>query len=883
MKKYRTPGAYAHFIPTESTVESSGPMRVLALVGAGQKSFTKTNVIITRQPGSIIDELPDKNILEVYSITSRPVNSKIDSSNKYYNNYELKNDSIVWDQLMGPQYDSEISIKMLKGSDTFLSNITALISDVDFIIDESYKIEISYVDSSDIGTYRVSKESTGEIIGEYLASNIPNSDIIPGVNLTITSTFILDSLNPKTSKTKVGDYAIIKTTSAKCHIDPVINIVKNSESFDSKFIVTNGGSNYNIVGDGKAVVNSPSVWPQINNNIEINKSYTTLQYKISFYKNGVLTNVDELFSNFSIGVTGSIDGVNKSSMIPIFNTSAPDLVAAKSNNYDITNKLGLVKSVATDKFDLIYSYILKDEISLDGANIIIHLDVINSAIAIGDNKIASVDNGIFIRNGVISHGVASQDEILYNLIKNIKVINNENIVSGTYKIKISDMKTNEITIFDITNNETIGSWSTDVNAEFKEAIPGLSFDLYSFKDIEGLTEMYGTKDITDNTGATIVITTLSGITNPEVPAESINYYISYKYAKSDSDYEPKIFTEYTDVVNEYGKYLVTSSGTIINNLSLAAEIAFLNGASPIVCVQAKNESDKEMKLAIDKLAKKIGVVDNINAIVPISNSLNVANHLVEHIDKLSSDERNMYRIGYLSAQPNEFVDKESTVSNKSRGSYQMAKYYNNERIVYVVPGKATKLIIDPITGFANTKALNGCYLAVAVGALSMKNDPAEPLTNKQILGFDDLLTYYGEPEANKLAESGCLVLKQEGKTIRVRHGITTHGSTETLSDIQSNEITIVQTKDYVIDGARRILGNLYVGGKLKPNITNDIEYTLTNYLNKQVTDNIILGIEGLTVKRDADDPRQVNIRFLIEAIYPLNYIDINFGFSTTVN
>lgn len=882
MRKYKAPGAYAHFIPTENVVGTTGQMRVLALVGTGQQSFETKNALITRTAGSISDQLPNQNILEVHSVSTKPIVAKPDPSNKMYNNFTLKDDRIVWNQLVGPQYDAKIDVSMAKGDNSFLSNITATIVDKDFVVDEEYKVEISYADKNDIGTYMVTKMSTGEIIGEYVASFAIQKDIIPGVNLKITSTFILDLASPEEkSKTKIGDYVIIKTSTAKCHVDPTFNIVKNSESLNSAFNIVNGGSNYNIVGDGRAYISDVSLWPKIKNQFKISKALTTLKYQISFYKNGLLTNADELFTNFSVGVNGNVAGVSKNSVAAVFETAGPKSVVA--NTYDITSLLGLSTSVSTDNFGLSYLYVLKEDMALDDANITIHLDVINTATVVGNNKIASVDNGVFVRNGVIPHSTMSQDEILYSLIKNVKINDSKRITAGTYKIKISDLETNEITIFDITNNKTVGVWSTNVNVEFKEAIPGLSFELYSFKDVEGISEMYGSKDITDLTGATIVITTLSGITNPEVPMDNSNYYISYKYAKSEIDYDPKIFTEYTDVIAEYGKYIVTASGKVINNLTLAAELAFLNGASPIVCVQAKNESDQEMNLAIDKLAKKVGVIDNINAVVPITNSLNVGNYLVKHVDLLSSDERNMYRIGYLSALSDEVISKEPTVSSQSRGSIQMAQYYNNERIVYVVPGKAVKSITDSITGFTSKKVLPGCYLATAVAALSMRNDPAEPLTNKQILGFDDLLMFYGEPESNVLATSGCLVLKQEGTTIRVRHGITTHGSIETLADIQSNEITLVQIKDYVIDGARKTLGDLYVGGKLKPTIVHDIEYTLTNLLNKYIADNIIIGIEGLVVKRDLNDPRQINVKFLIEAVYPLNYIDISFGFSTTIS
>ena len=44
---------------------------------------------------------------------------------------------------------------------------------------------------------------------------------------------------------------------------------------------------------------------------------------------------------------------------------------------------------------------------------------------------------------------------------------------------------------------------------------------------------------------------------------------------------------------------------------------------------------------------------------------------------------------------------------------------------------------------------------------------------------------------------------------------------------------------------------------------------------------IILGYQGLSVKDSPDDPREVLVNFEIEAVYPLNYVTITFGFAAT--
>ena len=882
MRKYKAPGVYAHFIPTQQTVTSSTPLRVLALVGTGQQCFEKTNVMMIRNQNSIFDELPDKNIVEIYSVSSDPVNSRTEASNKYYTNYELQNDSIVWNQILGEQYNPTCTLENGSGNKGFLSNINATIVDKKFVTANSYRIEITFVGKEGEGTFLVTDLSNSEIIGEYVTSAEPYTDIIPGVELTVSSTFVLDGTtqDSRTSKSKIGDYVTLTIKSAKCHVDPMVSKIDNNYSVDADFTVTNGGSYYNIVGDGKSVIDDPTAWPSLQNQFIVKKNYPAISFKLKFYRNGTPITTDQIFEKFMLNVAGKVNGLDVSESNLLFDSTPT--AAVGSSEYDITSYISATSMLFNgDNFAIGYSYVLRDDNLIDLSDVIIDIEVIDTTDS--DNRtIASLDNIIYIRNNVIPHTVSSYDKAFADLVKDVEIINSNRVKSALYKIKITDKLKNEIVIYDVTNGELVGTYCTDTNAEFREAIPGISFTLYSFDEVEGLLDMYGSKDIEDNTGSTVYISTLSGIINPEVPVDDSTYYVSYKYAKSEEDYGPKVYYEFEDVLTNYGDYRVTSNSGVINSLTLGAEIAFLNGASPIICVQAKNDTDAEMKAAIDKLAIKIDGINNVNSIVPLTTSKEVGNYLLNHVNLYSSSDYNMPRMGYVAAQLNEPIYKLPTITDSSIGSIQSAQKYNDERIVYVVPGQVSKDIVDSVTGYTSTKTLSGCYLAAAVAALAMRNDVAEPLTNKELYGFKKILSNYNETDMNDLATAGCLVVKQEGSVIKVRHGITSHGCIDTLADIQSNEITMVQVKDFVMEGAKAKCGETYVGGKMKATILHDVQYTLEQLFNQYVADEIILGVEGLTVKRDTNDPRQINVKFFIEAIYPLNYIDISFGFSTNI-
>lgn len=896
MRKYKAPGTYANFIPTkEAPVSSFEQTRIMAIVGTGQKSFYKKNVLITRDSNALFDELPDNNIISIESISTRPITTREDQTNKLFNDYEVISDNLIsWKRLKGPEYDAKATIEMVQGNKALLDNISFEITDESLITTEEYKIEVSNVGAEGEGTYFISKGSTGEIIGEFVTSFEP-VNVIPGISLTVLSTLLVIRVPEIKYLTKMGDYALLKTVCPTSHIDPKYDLLNDVNVKESAFTVEHGGSQYASIGYG-ADRKDIQALPSLTNTITCNNSVSGLKFQVSIYKNSILTEVSECLDKLSLTITGTVNGSSVSKTVDLYESPNVKLLSDLSHlesakSYDITQHIGN-ELLKMDNIKIKYTYIVRNSILLDNSNIVLQLDAIREKTAsrakkaaevVSTTKLLTLNNGIFIRNTVMPHSVDDPNEIFKGLIKNIKITDKTQIKAGYYLVKIKNIEKNEISIYNYKTGELIGTWSTSIINKYRDAIPGMSFEVYSFRDIEGLIEMNGTKDSSDLSGCGVLIKTVEGIINPEVPQQEANYYVSYKYSKSEDGYEPKVFNSYSDIVEEYGKYSVTESGVIINGISLAAEIALQNGANPLVIVQAKSETDNAYREAINKLGKKIENVDTVNAVVALNTSKAINKYVVDHVNKYSSSEYGMYRMAYLSAEANEPVDKVATVSDAMQGSIQNASELYNERVVYVVPGMITKNIVDHNTGFSSLKVLPGSYLAVAIAALAMKNDPAEPLTNKRVAGFTGLVNHYSEPELNMLSSNGCLAVKQDNTVLKVRHGITTHSSTDTLTDIQSNEITLVQIKDYVINGCRKTLGDMYVGGKLKPSIVSDMEFTLKSLLNKYVNDSIIINYEDLAVARDVSDPRQVNIKFLIEAVYPLNYIDITFGFSTTIS
>ena len=448
------------------------------------------------------------------------------------------------------------------------------------------------------------------------------------------------------------------------------------------------------------------------------------------------------------------------------------------------------------------------------------------------------------------------------------IVDSESITSGDYELVYTSSSPQMIEINNVstdfdTSLNPIYSGEVGTVAEYLNIIPGVTFILNEI-------------DESVNVGDTVGI----HVTAPErgeAIAEDDVYYVSYKYKKAETDYDPILFYNYDDVIQAYGNYDVTASSVVVNSLTLGAELAFRAGVNPVVCVQAKNDSDYEMKIAIDKLTSDVAGAENVNIVVPLTTSTSVGSYMMTHVDRMSSEEGAHERMTYLGAYPKQPINKFATAADRTVGMKQQAEGYDDERVVYVVPGRVNYDVKNLQTGRINTRVLPGCYLALGVATIALTQDVAEPLTRKYIrCGFGDLLDLYTETEKNALAESGCCVVEQRTAGIRCRHGITTKDD-----EVNTTEITLIQIKDYVIAQCRKSCDALYIGIKNLPGRKADIQYTINSILTQFISQEILLGFQGLTVKDSPDDPREVLVNFEIEAVYPLNYVTITFGFAAT--
>ena len=454
-------------------------------------------------------------------------------------------------------------------------------------------------------------------------------------------------------------------------------------------------------------------------------------------------------------------------------------------------------------------------------------------------------------------------------IASVNIINASLIEDASYRIVITDASKKSFIVTKINTANATEERFYPENLD-EELIWTEDDELYDI--IPGVEIIFAGLKYEPAVNDSIDITTTARVLNNTVPGEGDTYYVTYKYRKAEANYEAQYFTEYKNIVAEYGNYSVTQSGIVINSLSLGAEIAFANGISQIICVQAKGNTDAEFCQAIDRLRKSLPGVDNVNTIVPLSTSPAVGNYCATHVTTMSSYDYAKERMCYLGAYMDQPISKAPSGNDRSLGIVETCVGYANERVVYVVPGKVIKSIYDYDTGKSYDRPLDASYMAVAVAALGLTSDPAAPMTNQTIAGFSYIPNAYNNIEMNLMASKGACVIFMRGNSFVVRHAVTTDPS-----NVNTTEITCVQIKDYVIEAARSSCQQ-FIGQKNTESAISNVEYVINSILSQFVNRSIIESFDGPSVERSSEDPRAINVSFSILPIYSITYIDSLFFF-----
>jgi len=403
--------------------------------------------------------------------------------------------------------------------------------------------------------------------------------------------------------------------------------------------------------------------------------------------------------------------------------------------------------------------------------------------------------------------------------------------------------------------------------------------------------------IFDNAATPTPTVTISRSIGPTTIGASENrrtVKVSYR-ATSPSYYMPRRCFSFSEVESRFGKAIDMSSGTIVSPLTFGAYMAFANGASDIVCqalyhtgdpgdsqaprLAPSNKTTDVQSYVADWLSAFRSLRDypEINVIVPIvgqdasltdANVKTVFQSLQDHINFQAENDEHI--ICLLGEDSTAVVGRASLSALQSHaqslGTHNMA-----ERTALISPAGYAFSNSSLPRGY---QPIGGQYVAAALAGQLAQRPIQDALTRKSIVGVADVLDYRSKEDKNNDGQSGLLVIERRNNAIVVRHAVTT-----AITNINSQELSVVRAKLYMMESLRRTLDTRIVGQIPADDIAPTVVgATVQSVLETLMQSGAIIAYSALQVRSLGPTlPSTIEVRFNYKPSYPLNYIEISFS------
>lgn len=335
--------------------------------------------------------------------------------------------------------------------------------------------------------------------------------------------------------------------------------------------------------------------------------------------------------------------------------------------------------------------------------------------------------------------------------------------------------------------------------------------------------------------------------------------ISYKYTPEDF-YKPLYCENWQKVKENFGDGW-NSDGTVNSEVSRAAFIAFKNGSSGMwISPVVNGGSGSDWQVAFEAL----DIVNNLQIIVPVTGQKSIHDSAVAYANSRTVDEKECRCI--LGADG--VAEPISSATLISR-----AVSYANERVAFVSPSTIT--MVNPMTNIIETVA--GYLIAAAVAGYSSSVPQYTPLTNKNILGFEDNAEYRTKAEVKNEISNGIMYVGTVGAlaaTIRIVQGVTTDTSTQ-----PRREYNVSITKDFIYAKLRAAYSPI-IGNVLTSRTLASVESITGNLLSSLLDSGYINAYDNVKVDQDDIELTKINVAFSYKPVFGVNYIEVTFTIDT---
>lgn len=381
--------------------------------------------------------------------------------------------------------------------------------------------------------------------------------------------------------------------------------------------------------------------------------------------------------------------------------------------------------------------------------------------------------------------------------------------------------------------------------------------------------------------AALAVTTITRNGSSSNVSDGQQVSITYNYADG-TYFQPQVFTDPQSVINAYGQPFLSTVPTtpnasqVANPLSAAAQVAFANGATTLMCV-ALNPADGSLEQQFVAAYAKVATQAAATIVVPVfTDDLTVNSGTVAAFCQvLAQDLDNAMWTAYNDGFPRQgFFGFPRNYSETDEPVPTFAANIASRRTVLSYP--EIVMLFNSTTG-QNFQAA-GCYLAVALGAILSGLPVSTGLTNQVVKGTSGLtaneVADMTNAFMNTLAASGVSVcfINYNGALV-CRQGLTTD-----MSSLNFQEISMVRQSDALLVAVRQGLqGSGLIGQPITGNTISTVQEALLGILEAAVTNSVIVSYTNVSVVQQTypgGNPTVIAITFNYQPAVPLNYITV---------
>jgi len=352
-------------------------------------------------------------------------------------------------------------------------------------------------------------------------------------------------------------------------------------------------------------------------------------------------------------------------------------------------------------------------------------------------------------------------------------------------------------------------------------------------------------------------TAANGAQPPTGISDGDTIAVSYTYTDA-LYYEPTVFDDLDDVYDKYGPAF-DSNGNINSKLSFAARLAFLNGASELICTASATGAAADIEDALERVEDD----DSVRIVLVADGSSQVNDAAASHVDKMNALGR--WRIAVIGRDGSTTAIDAATLRAAASG-------FNDEAVQLVSP--ASFKMQNPVSG--RDMNVGGQWMAAAVAGMWAARDVQIPLTRKSVGGFSGIADKRTESDKAIDSSNGLLVVEDKGGTLRVRHSVTT-----AIGAISTREGSVVRAKYEMAHRLREVLDAGVVGIVLpQDRVPLVVQGAVASVLEQLVFEQAISSYQDIKARVLSGDPTTVEVKFGYVPAYPINNVQVVFTVNT---